>query len=50
MICPEPEILWAPFAIRKAGKIIKKSNINVVVVTVPPFSALVIGTALKQNS
>src|SRR5271166_1500024 len=49
LICPEPEILWAPFAIRKARKVIQQHNINIVVVTVPPFSALVVGTALKRE-
>jgi len=49
LISPEPEILWAPFAIRKARKIIRQHNINIVVVTVPPFSALVVGTALKRD-
>jgi glycosyltransferase involved in cell wall biosynthesis len=49
MICPEPEILWVPFAIRRARKVIQQHDINVVVVTVPPFSALVVGTALKRE-
>jgi glycosyltransferase involved in cell wall biosynthesis len=49
LICPEPEILWAPFAIRKARRIIRRYKIDTLVVTVPPFSALVIGTALKRE-
>ena len=49
MLCPEPEILWVPFALRKARKIIKRHGIEFVLVTVPPFSALVVGTALKRE-
>jgi glycosyltransferase involved in cell wall biosynthesis len=49
LMCPEPEILWAPFALRKARQIIRRHQIEFVLVTVPPFSALVVGTALKQE-
>ncbi len=49
IMCPEPEILWVPFAVRKARHIIRRYNIDIVLVTVPPFSALVAGTALKRE-
>lgn len=49
LLCPEPEILWVPFALRKARRIIKKHGIDYVLVTVPPFSALVVGTTLKKE-
>jgi glycosyltransferase involved in cell wall biosynthesis len=49
ILCPEPEILWAPFAIRKARRIIRRYQIDYVMVTVPPFSALVVGTRLKRE-
>ena len=49
ILCPEPEILWVPFALRKARRIIKRHRIEFLLVTVPPFSALVIGTALKRE-
>lgn len=49
IMSPEPEILWVPFALRKAKRIIKRHNIDVVLVTVPPFSALVTGTMLKRR-
>ena len=48
-LCPEPEILWVPFAVRKARQIIKKHDIDTLLVTVPPFSALVAATALKRE-
>lgn len=46
---PEPEILWVPFALRKARQIVRRHRIGYVMVTVPPFSALVVGTRLKQE-
>jgi len=46
---PEPEILWVPFALRKARQIIRRYGIQYVMVTVPPFSALVVGTRLKRE-
>lgn len=49
ILSPEPEILWAPFALRKARQIIRKHGIDFVMITVPPFSALVVGTRLKRE-
>jgi glycosyltransferase involved in cell wall biosynthesis len=49
MLCPEPEILWVPFALRKARRIVQQHRIKYVLVTVPPFSALIVGTALKRE-
>jgi glycosyltransferase involved in cell wall biosynthesis len=46
---PEPEILWVPFAMRKARQIVRRHGIAYVMVTVPPFSALVVGTRLKHE-
>jgi glycosyltransferase involved in cell wall biosynthesis len=49
ILSPEPEILWVPFAVRKARQIIRRQKIEFVMVTVPPFSALVVGTKLKRE-
>jgi glycosyltransferase involved in cell wall biosynthesis len=49
ILSPEPEILWAPFALRKARPIVRERSIDFVMVTVPPFSALVVGTRLKRE-
>src|SRR5262249_10784954 len=49
ILCPEPEILWVPFAMRRARQIIRRHQIRYVMVTVPPFSALVVGTQLKRE-
>lgn len=48
-LSPEPEILWVPFAIRRARQIIRRHEITALLVTVPPFSALLAGTALKRE-
>ena len=42
LLCPEPEIMWIPFALRKARKIIRQHQIEYLLVTVPPFSLLVL--------
>lgn len=49
MICPEPEILWVPFALRAARKLVKRHGIDAVMVTAPPFSAFLVGTGLKKE-
>jgi glycosyltransferase involved in cell wall biosynthesis len=49
LLCPEPEILWVPFALRAARRIVRRHNIDTVLVTVPPFSALVAASALKRE-
>jgi glycosyltransferase involved in cell wall biosynthesis len=49
VLSPEPEILWVPLAVRKARQIIQRHRIEFVLVTVPPFSALVVGNALKRS-
>jgi glycosyltransferase involved in cell wall biosynthesis len=49
ILCPEPEVLWVPFALRKASAIVRRYGIECALVTVPPFSALIIGSALKRR-
>ena len=49
IFCPEPEILWVPFATRKLFQVIRREKIDTVLITVPPFSCLVIGTRLKHR-
>jgi len=49
VLCPEPEILWYPFALREASRIIRTHGIEIVMVTAPPFSAFVAGNALKRR-
>jgi glycosyltransferase involved in cell wall biosynthesis len=49
LLSPEPEVLWVPFALRQARKIIRKHAIDTVLVTAPPFSAFLVGNALKRE-
>jgi hypothetical protein len=49
ILCPEPEVLWFPFAIREAIRIVQRHAIDVVMVTVPPFSVFLVGNALKRR-
>ena len=39
----------SPFAVSKSREIIRRAGIQVVLITVPPFSALVVGTKLKRE-
>jgi len=48
VLAPEPEILWVPFALRAAKRIIRQHRIDAVIVTAPPFSAFVVGSKLKR--
>jgi glycosyltransferase involved in cell wall biosynthesis len=48
-MCPEPEVLWVPFALHRARSIVKKCGIETVMVTAPPFSAFLVGNALKEE-
>src|SRR5438445_5212714 len=49
VLSPEPEVLWVPFALRKARRIVRRHGIEVVLVTAPPFSAFLVGNALKRE-
>jgi len=46
---PDPQVLWVPFAIRRASRIISKHSITSILVTAPPFSAFLIGIELKRR-
>ena len=48
-LSPDPQVLWLPFAIRAARRIVASRDIGVVLVTVPPYSSLIIGIALKKK-
>lgn len=48
VLAPEPEILWVPFAVRAAKRIVKHHKIDAVIITAPPFSAFVVGNKLKR--
>lgn len=49
LLCPDPQVVWVPFALRKARQIVRRYGIDAVLVTVPPFSTLLVGNALKRE-
>lgn len=49
ILCPEPEILWFPFAYMAARRVVEEHDIDIVMVTAPPFSAFLVGNALKRR-
>lgn len=48
LLLPDPQVGWLPFALPAAKKIIRDRQIDVVVVTVPPFSSVRLVTALRK--
>lgn len=49
LFMPDPQVAWNPFAIRAASKLLSERHYDVVLVTAPPFSSFLIGTALKRK-
>lgn len=47
---PDDKIGWWPFAVRKGLDIIGKENVDLIFATTPPYTALLIGQALKRKS
>jgi glycosyltransferase involved in cell wall biosynthesis len=49
VLCPDPEIVWKPFALRRARRLIVEHGIGTVLVTAPPFSSFLIANRLKRE-
>ncbi len=49
IFCPDPEVVWVPFALRRARRIVARHGIDAVLVTAPPFSSFLIGNSLKRR-
>lgn len=49
VLSPDPQVLWYPFAVRRALKLIRRESIRTVLVTAPPFSTFLIGNELKRR-
>ncbi len=49
LLCPDPQVLWYPTAVRAARRLVERHRIEAVVVTAPPFSAFLIGNDLKRR-
>lgn len=48
LLLPDPQVGWLPFAFRAAKKIIRQRKIDVVLITVPPFSATLLVSRLRR--
>lgn len=49
IFCPDVQIVWVPFAIRAARRIIARHQIATVLLNLPPYSCLNIGVAVKRH-
>jgi hypothetical protein len=47
--CPDPEVLWVPFATRAARKIVREFGIDTMLITMPPYSSILVGLQLKKE-
>ena len=48
LLLPDPQIGWLPFATRAAARIVRRRNIDAVVITVPPFSSVILAKRLRK--
>lgn len=47
---PDPQVLWLPTAVKAGIKLAKRPDINVIFVSAPPFSSLVIAALISKYS
>ncbi len=48
LLLPDPQVGWLPFALPAAARIIRRHEIDLVLVTVPPFSSVRLVTKLRE--
>jgi glycosyltransferase involved in cell wall biosynthesis len=48
LLLPDPQVGWLPFAFPAARRIIRERKIDVVLITVPPFSSVRLATRLRK--
>jgi len=48
LLLPDPQVGWLPFAFPAARRIIRSRNIDLVLITVPPFSTVRLVTKLRK--
>ena len=49
LLLPDPQVGWLPFAARAAVRIVRKRKIDAVIITVPPFSSLMLAKRLRKQ-
>ncbi|MDP9039549.1 MAG: glycosyltransferase [Acidobacteriota bacterium] len=48
LLLPDPQLGWVPFALHAARSIVRKRKIDLVLLTVPPFSSVRVVTRLRR--
>ena len=48
-LLPDPQIGWLPFASRAAARIVRRRGIDAVIITVPPFSSVMLAKTLRRQ-
>ena len=48
LLLPDPQVGWLPFAFPAARRIIRRREIDVVLITVPPFSTVALASRLRK--
>jgi glycosyltransferase involved in cell wall biosynthesis len=48
LLLPDPQVGWLPFALPAAERIIRERKIDLVLITVPPFSSVRLATRLRK--
>jgi glycosyltransferase involved in cell wall biosynthesis len=48
LLLPDPQVGWLPFALPAARRIIRQRKIDLVLITVPPFSSVRLVTSLRK--
>jgi hypothetical protein len=49
ILLPDPQVTWYPVLLRVARRIIKERNIDLVLITVPPFSSVLLVEKLRKE-
>ena len=49
LLLPDPQIGWLPFASRAAAHIVRQRRIDAVIITVPPFSSVMLAKGLRRR-
>ncbi|MGC1464029.1 MAG: glycosyltransferase [Terracidiphilus sp.] len=49
ILLPDPQVTWYPVLLRAARRIIKERNIDLVLITVPPFSSVLLVEKLRKE-
>ena len=49
LLQPDPQVMWLPVLTRAARRIVKKRNIDIVLITVPPFSSVLLVERLRKE-